>query len=49
MPLGGLCETDPRAGAPAPFADVAWWAHARRKIYDVLSRQNRLPPRKRLP
>lgn len=33
--FGGLYESDPKTGAPALFAEVACWAHARRKIYDV--------------
>ena len=33
--FGGLYEADPKTGAPAPFKEVACWAHARRKIYDV--------------
>jgi hypothetical protein len=33
--FGGLYEADPKTGAPAPLKEVACWAHARRKIYDV--------------
>jgi transposase len=33
--FGGLYEADPRTGAPAPLKEVACWAHARRKFYDV--------------
>lgn len=33
--FGGLYEADPKTGAPAPLIEVACWAHARRKIYDV--------------
>jgi transposase len=33
--FGGLYEPDPKTGAPAPLTEVACWAHARRKIYDV--------------
>ncbi len=33
--FGGLYEADPKTGAPAPLMEVACWAHARRKIYDV--------------
>jgi len=33
--FGGLYEADPKSGAPAPLTEVACWAHARRKIYDV--------------
>nr|WP_281431697.1 IS66 family transposase [Methylocystis sp. H62] len=33
--FGGLNEADPKTGAPAPLIEVACWAHARRKIYDV--------------
>jgi len=31
----GFYEADPLTGAPAPLAEVACWAHARRKIYDI--------------
>jgi len=30
-----LYEADPKTGAPASLIEVACWAHARRKIYDV--------------
>ena len=33
--FGGLYKADPETGAPAPLTEVACWAHARRKIYDV--------------
>jgi len=33
--FGGLYDADPKTGAPAPLMEVACWAHARRKIYDV--------------
>lgn len=33
--FGGLYDADPKTGAPAPLKEVACWAHARRKIYDV--------------
>jgi transposase len=33
--FGGLYEADAKTGAPAPLTEVACWAHARRKIYDV--------------
>jgi hypothetical protein len=33
--FAGLYEADPKTGAPAPLIEVACWAHARRKIYDV--------------
>jgi transposase len=33
--FGGLYEADPKTGAPAPLKEVACWAHARRKLYDV--------------
>jgi transposase len=33
--FGGLYEADPKTGAAAPLIEVACWAHARRKIYDV--------------
>jgi transposase len=33
--FASLYEADPRTGAPAPLMEVACWAHARRKIYDV--------------
>ena len=33
--FAGLYEADPKTGAPAPLTEVACWAHARRKIYDV--------------
>jgi transposase len=33
--FGGLYEADPKTGAPAPLIEVACWAHARRKLYDV--------------
>jgi hypothetical protein len=33
--FAGLYEADPKTGAPAPLREVACWAHARRKIYDV--------------
>ncbi|KAF0129134.1 MAG: transposase [Methylocystaceae bacterium] len=33
--FGGLYEADPKTRAPAPLIEVACWAHARRKIYDV--------------
>ena len=33
--FGGLYEADLKTGAPAPLMEVACWAHARRKIYDV--------------
>ena len=33
--FAGLYEADPQTGAPAPLTEVACWAHARRKIYDV--------------
>ena len=33
--FGRLYEADPKTGAPAPLKEVACWAHARRKIYDV--------------
>ena len=33
--FGGLYEPDPKTGAPAQLTEVACWAHARRKIYDV--------------
>ncbi len=33
--FGGLYEADLKTGAPAPLKEVACWAHARRKIYDV--------------
>ena len=33
--FAGLYEADPKIGAPAPLTEVACWAHARRKIYDV--------------
>jgi transposase len=32
--FAGLYENDPKSGAP-PLTEVACWAHARRKIYDV--------------
>ena len=33
--FAGLYEADPLTGAPAPLTEVACWAHARRKIYDI--------------
>ncbi|MFV0281768.1 MAG: IS66 family transposase [Rhodoblastus sp.] len=33
--FGDLYEVDLQTGAPAPLIEVACWAHARRKIYDV--------------
>jgi Transposase IS66 family len=33
--FAGLYEANRRTGAPAPLTEVACWAHARRKIYDV--------------
>lgn len=33
--FGDLYEADLRTSAPAPLIEVACWAHARRKIYDV--------------
>ena len=33
--FAGLYEADPQTSAPAPLTEVACWAHARRKIYDV--------------
>jgi transposase len=33
--FAGLYEADPLTGAHAPLTEVACWAHARRKIYDV--------------
>jgi transposase len=33
--FAGLYEANPLTGAPAPLTEVACWAHARRKIYDV--------------
>jgi transposase len=33
--FAGLYEADPRTGAAAPPTEVACWAHARRKIYDI--------------
>ena len=33
--FGDLYEVDPQTGASAPLIEVACWAHARRKIYDV--------------
>ena len=33
--FGGLYEAALETGAPAPLKEVACWAHARRKIYDV--------------
>jgi transposase len=33
--FGSLYEDDPKTGAPAPLTEVACWAHARRKIFDV--------------
>jgi len=33
--FASLYEADPKTGAPAPLTEVACWAHARRKIYDV--------------
>ena len=33
--FAGLYEVDAQTGAPAPLTEVACWAHARRKIYDV--------------
>ncbi len=33
--FNGLYEADPKTGEPAPLIEVACWAHARRKIYDV--------------
>jgi transposase len=38
--FGGLYESDPETGAPAPLTEVACWAHARRKIYDVHAATN---------
>ena len=33
--FAGLYEPDPKTGAAAALTEVACWAHARRKIYDV--------------
>jgi Transposase IS66 family len=33
--FAGLYEADPLTGAPAQLTEVACWAHARRKIYDI--------------
>ena len=33
--FAGLYEVDPLTGAHAPLTEVACWAHARRKIYDI--------------
>ena len=33
--FAGLYEADPLMGATAPLTEVACWAHARRKIYDI--------------
>ena len=33
--FAGLYEADAKTGAPAPLTEVACWAHARRKIYDI--------------
>ena len=33
--LPAFTRADPKTGAPAPLTEVACWAHARRKIYDV--------------
>jgi transposase len=33
--FAGLYEADPLTGAPAPLTEIACWAHARRRIYDI--------------
>ena len=42
-----LYEADPLTGAPTPLTEVACWAHARRKIYDIHVERNHQQRRRR--